>query len=256
MDNIDREGANNSYRKSYFLKNIKKGFYKLSHDKNILDKGTDKINITNNITKPNITTLNGFWNSNITIDKKTNKVVVDTFFNFDDDDFNIKQINNILGDFNLFEMRDKCYYILPELATKEKLKYYNCDMYNINDNIMLEDINLYYMKTSNNYIYDYIYNKKFGNGIYLEYFDFNRIIITTETTKGYLLLCRKKTNITYYISAFTLPKNSIIVIPKNTIHSDCFIYGDIITNYNICIKYSTALLQYYENIVKFNIITI
>ena len=81
-------------------------------------------------------------------------------------------------------------------------------------------------------------------------------VVTTETTKGYLLLCRKKTNITYYISAFTLPKNSIIVIPKNTIHSDCFIYGDIITSYNTNIKYSSALLQYYKNIVKFNIITI
>ena len=37
-------------------------------------------------------------------------------------------------------MKDKCYYIIPELATKEKLKYYNCDMYNINDNINDKDL--------------------------------------------------------------------------------------------------------------------
>jgi hypothetical protein len=254
MDIIDRKGINNSYRKSIYMKSLNSGIYCYNNN---LKETKNNITINNsNVIKPNITVLNGYNNNNIIIKQNIVNNNMNDIFMFDDILDEQLQVNNILGDSNVFEMKNEQYYIIPELASREKLKYYGCNMYNINENINIEKTNLYLLKTSENYMDDYIYNKHYGNGIYLEYFDFDRVIITNNKTKGYLLLCSKKSSISYYISAFILPKNTCIIIPKNTIHSDCFLYGECITSYNITKNYSTSHLHYLKKLVKFNMISI
>ena len=181
---INRVGKNNSKMKTYNIIQILSGnsyytFSNFSLKKPIYPNiKTDPINLI----KPSITTITGIWDTNKMIKSNSlneiNKIInmdVDDMFSFDDmdltfsseDEYQVNKLSdsNILGDNVLFRCEFNQYYFKPVEATKETVSYYNCKLINKNETFYLNsenDLALFDMEISHNYIDDYIMNDMYG----------------------------------------------------------------------------------------------
>ena len=274
---INRVGKNDSKMQTYNIIQVLSGnsyytFSNFSLKKPLYPK------IENNITeiiKPSITTITGIWdtskmiksNSLNEIDKMIN-MDIDDVFSFDDMDLSFSseeeyQVNklsdsNILGDNVLFKCEFDQYYFKPIEATKETVAYYNCKLIDKNETFFINsenDLALFDMEISSNYIKDYIMDEMYGGGIYLEYHDFPHIYIPTdEMSAGYIMLAKKIQNNRYDVSAFKIPSGKALYIGSNVIHNDCFLNGNYHVAYGMSNKYSTAILRNDNTLVSFNFI--
>lgn len=274
---INRVGKNNSKMKTYNIIQILSGnsyytFSNFSLKKPIYPNiKTDLINLI----KPSITTITGIWDTNKMIKSNSlneiNKIInmdVDDMFSFDDmdltfsseDEYQVNKLSdsNILGDNVLFKCEFNQYYFKPVEATKETVSYYNCKLINKNETFYLNsenDLALFDMEISHNYIDDYIMNEMYGGGIYLEYHDFPHIYIPTEEiSDGYILLAKQIQNNRYDVTAFKIPYGKALYIEPNVIHNDCFLTGNYHVAYGFSKNYSTAILKNINTLVSFNFI--
>tara|TARA_B110000908_G_scaffold169266_1_gene226029 strand:+ start:887 stop:1753 length:867 start_codon:yes stop_codon:yes gene_type:complete len=233
------------------------------------------------IQKPLITTINGIWDTNKMIKSNSlneiNKLInqVDesnNMFGFEEAELSFsseeefKNItntiktseSNILGNNVTLKCRFNHYYFKPVIATKETVAYYDCKLIEQGESILFnsnENMAMYHMEISNNYINEYIMNEKYGGGIYLEYHNLPHIYIPVNCyNSGYIILAKKIKNNRYDATAFTIPLGKALYINPNVIHNDCFLIGNYNVVYGLSKKYSTAILKNGFKLVRFNFI--
>lgn len=253
----------------------------LEPDKNyIFSEG--KFTITDNfpetkifkISKPPITTITGEWNNNKII-KSTSLNNLDKLIHSDsasyndmfefcmDDDSSSEEdisnkntFSNILGHNVKLNCDSNYYYFKPIIATNENVSYYNCKLIDEGETFHFyspEEMALFNMNISFNYIKDYIMDENKGGGIYLEYHNLPHIYIPlNDNCSGYIILAKQKKSNIYDVSAFKIPYGKALIIPSNIIHNDCFLIGDYNVVYGKSTNYSTAILKEGEKLVNFN----
>lgn len=279
---INRYGKHGGKMESLEIVQIlkKNCFYSLKKDIFNLEKNTETIKDNIDITKPSITTIDGIWDNSKMIrstsldelSKLINPISSnDDMFEFDElelsfsseDDYenlskNKNTESNILGDNVVFKCEDDQYYLRVEEATKEKLAYYDCKLLDQNEVFYFnsdENMALFKMEITNNYIEDYIMDESRGGGIYFEYHNLPHIHIPLdEDSRGCIILAKKIRNNRYDVSAFTIPLGKALYINPNVIHNDCFLIGDYNVVYGMSKNYSTAILKNFNKLVEFNFI--
>lgn len=279
---INRYGNEGGKMESLEIVQILKGncFYSLKNNLFRLEHFSSNLKINQNIVKPSITTIDGIWDSSKMIRSTSldelNKLVIpdnndDDMFSFDEmelsfsseDDFenvnNVKNTeSNILGDNVVFKCEDEQYYLRVQEATKEKLAYYDCKLLEQNESFYFnsnENMALFKMEITNNYIKDYIMDESRGGGIYFEYHNLPHIYLPlNKSSRGCIILAKKIRNNRYDVSAFYIPYGKALYINPNVIHNDCFLIGDYHVVYGKSKNYSTAILKNFNKLVEFNFI--
>lgn len=274
----------------YNIDKIKK-IYKI---KNILHYITTKILKTEyiHIPNPNFTTprfftferkyiLDEHQTTNLKFNKIENKI----------NNKNQNNNNNILGNNEKFIVKDLQKLTIPiEMATVEKLAYYNCFMLNPNEKFILEgehSVGLFEMYIGKNYLNDYLLAEEYGNGLYLEkhnqphYYNYLQIVENNYFNdehyindknygynhnhlnrdkkimfeqRGFLLLGKQNDDLSYSITGFIIPNNVGIYLPPNVLHCDGTLRGRYQVIYSKTDDYNTYLLHNeYNNILKLRI---
>tara|TARA_B110000977_G_scaffold201843_1_gene299203 strand:- start:4202 stop:5044 length:843 start_codon:yes stop_codon:yes gene_type:complete len=269
---ICREGKNGSKMETLnILKIIKKNKnYKLVNT--IFEETYKKeTHAVKNIIKPPITVLNGNWD-NYSIIKSTSTDKINQLinqnnlgdFNFeldfeidnDSDDISTEARNtfsNILGNNVELLCFSNNYYIKPIAATSENVAYYGCKLLNQDDIFYFkskQDMAIFKIVITYDYVNEYV--MKLGGGVYLEHFDLHHIHIPLNNeSSGYIILAKQKAENNYELSAFQIPFGKALIIPPNITHNDCFLVGNYNIIYGISEDYSTAILKYGNELVKF-----
>lgn len=196
--------------------------------------------------------------------------------------------NNILGSNEKFIVKDLNKLTIPiEIATVEKLAYYNCFLLKPNEKFILEGehpVGLYEMYIGKNYLNDYLLAENYGNGLYLEkhnqphYYNYLQIVENNYSNdehyindkhyaynhnhlnrdkkilfeqRGFLLLGKQNNDLTFSITGFIIPNNVGIYIPPNVLHCDGTLRGRYQVIYSKTNNYNTYLLHNeYNNIIK------
>ena len=157
----------------------------------------------------------------------------------------IESNNNILGSNKFIFIEDETLKIPVEIATNNKLSYYLCnliengDIFNLYNNNIIQNFNI---KVGSNYLNDYILQKGFGDGLYIEKHDsphFHQPLNSNCT--GYLLLGKIKKD-ELILTAFIIPYGKAVYIPSNVLHCDACLVGDYNVIYTITENYKTYLI--------------
>lgn len=275
---IYRIGKNGDKMESICIVKIlkKNKNYRLVDDS--FEETTDEIDqYTSKIIKPPITILNGKWNFKKII-KSTSMENINKIINKSDDietfqmDFftisetdsetdsssdNIYDSKNTSSNIHGNNIKLSCfsnnYYLKPIQATKENVAYYDCKLLDQNEVFNFKskkDMAIFEMIITFDYVNDYVMNE--GSGLYLEHLDIHHIHIPTEVyCSGYIILAKEKSNNIFEISAFQIPYGKALIIPPNVIHNDCFLVGKFNIVYGTSKNYTTGILKYYNELVKF-----
>jgi hypothetical protein len=166
--------------------------------------------------------------------------------------------NNILGDTNIFDSYFDTLDIPIEIATSEKLDYYDCKLIEENDIFTfdtLENLPLTKVSIGEKYLENFILQENFGNGFYLEYHNNPHFHMPcNKNSKGYLILAKRITQLEYHLTAFIIPFGKAIYMPPYVMHNDCCLIGDYYVVYSKSTEFSTANLYHKNTLVKINFI--
>ena len=194
----------------------------------------NKSNKVSTVIIPKYCEVKGIWNQDL------------SFSNLDE---------NILGNCCQFTSLFPKYNIPIEVATKEKLAYYNCQFKKIGDNLGINcDVNLPLTVVSigKKYFNHYIMKKQHGNGFYLEYHDrphYHQPL--NYKASGFIILGKRINQELYHLTGFRIPYGYGIYMPKGVLHNDCCLTGDYLVIYSKTKNFSTANFYYKNNLVKF-----
>jgi len=158
---------------------------------------------------------------------------------------------NILGRID-FLLTDKEIKIPINEGLKEYFMYYNCFLLEKDDKIIFDskDMPLFEMKIGDNYFENYILNKEYANGMYIEYHNTPHYYISNENSGGFIIL-GKKINTKYKISAIKIPLNKALYIPPYVLHNDCCLIGEYKVMYNMAEDFSTVRLVDRQKVNEF-----
>lgn len=168
--------------------------------------------------------------------------------------------NNILGaDINFYINENMV--IIPRLSISiGALLFYGVSVLRDCESIFLDnpiDFNLYNVEIGKNYVKDYLLNKEFGKGFYLESHGLPHIYhFNSNKHSGYIIVA-KKLNSIFLIHAIDVSqmKDCILVINPYVYHSDAYLVGSINVAYGKINDYKTyIILDNYKNIVNFEIV--
>ena len=168
--------------------------------------------------------------------------------------------NNILGsDINFYINENMV--IIPRLSISfGTLLFYGISVIRNSESIFLDnpvDFNLYNVEIGKNYVNDYLLNKEFGKGFYLESHRLPHIYhFNSNKHSGYIIVA-KKLNSMFLIHAIDVSQmnNCILVINPYVYHSDAYLVGSINVAYGKINEYKTyIILDNYRNIVNFEIV--
>ena len=154
---------------------------------------------------------------------------------------------NILGGIGIL-LTEKEISIPINEGLKEYFMYYNSFLLEKNDKIIFDckDMPLFEMDIGKDYFENYILNKDYANGMYIEYHNTPHYYISNDNSNGFIIL-GKKINNTYKISAINIPKNKALYIPPYTLHNDCCLIGQYKVMYNMAEEFSTVRLVDRDN---------
>lgn len=158
---------------------------------------------------------------------------------------------NILGGIDLL-LTDKEIKIPINEGLKEYFMYYNCFLLEKDDKIIFDskDMPLFLMEIGKDYFQNYILNKEYANGMYIEYHNTPHYYISNENFGGVIVL-GKKINNKYKISAIKIPINKALYIPPYVLHNDCCLIGEYKVMYNMAEDFETVRLVDRENRMEF-----
>ncbi len=162
-------------------------------------------------------------------------------FNLNLNEFNLNE-SNILGGIGILKT-DKELLIPVNEGLKEYFMYYNCFLLETDDKIIFDskDMPLFEMNIGKDYFENYILNKDYANGMYIEYHNTPHYYISGENSEGFIVL-GKKINNKYKLSAIKIPKNKALYIPPYVLHNDCGLIGEYKVMYNLAEDFSTVRL--------------
>lgn len=152
---------------------------------------------------------------------------------------------NILGGFDKLELTDNIIKIPICYATKENVKYYNCELVEDNESIIFEsekDLPFFTVSIGKDYIKDYIMKKEIGGGVYLEYHNTPHFHTPTDKLSSGFIIIGRKIEKTIELTGFKIPFGFGLFMPPYVIHNDCFLIGNWNVIYTYAREFSTALL--------------
>lgn len=154
--------------------------------------------------------------------------------------------SSILGDIGPFISQNKIVEIPIAATLPETLSYYGAQLLHKGDRLRFETkvaLPLFAMHIGDDYIQDYMLQKRHANGIFLEYHDKPHFHMPLDThAKGFLILGKKITQELYHLSAFAIPYMSAIYTPPDVIHNDSFLIGKYAVVYSQTDDFSTVRL--------------
>lgn len=154
---------------------------------------------------------------------------------------------NILGKFGKIIVPNEI-SIPVNLASYENVRYYGASLYSLFDIVKFqakEKLSLTEMIIGSDYVNNYIMNKDYGGGQYLEYHDnphFHSPM--SPDCKGCLILGKMNNELTKIrLSAFIIPYYKAIYTPGYVIHNDANLVGKWLVVYSKTDNYSTVLMR-------------
>jgi hypothetical protein len=206
--------------------------------------------ITNNVDK--IIKKNIEYDYNLNENKESKLKYVEVCGEWINSDENTNN-TNILGGIGLFKTEHKI-NIPINFGKKEYFMYFNCFLLDKNDTIIfdMKDMPIFEMDIGENYFQNYIMNKEFGKGMYIEYHNTPHYYINLNKTNytnynSYIILGKKLDNI-YKFAALTIPQDKMLYIPPYILHNDCCLVGKYKVMYNMAEDFSTVRFVNKNNI--------
>jgi hypothetical protein len=159
--------------------------------------------------------------------------------------------SNILGGIGNLLTEKKLTIPINE-GKKEFFMYYNCFLLDFDDKIIFDckDMPIFEMKIGINYFENYILNKEYANGMYIEYHNTPHYYLSNLNSSGFIIL-GKKINNQFKLSALKIPSNKALYIPPYILHNDCCLIGEYKVMYNLAEDFSTVRLVNRDNIEEF-----
>lgn len=166
--------------------------------------------------------------------------------------------SNILGDNGIFSTETNQLVIPVMEATEENLKYYNCRLLGIDDEVEFQtngELPITVVEIGKNYVEEYLYGS--GHGSYLEYHKtphYHRGM--NEEARGYLVVgkwyCDEESNEDEYfckiqLSAVKIPFGKAVYMSPFVVHTDQFLIGKYEVVYTKSVVYSTVTLKRKDN---------
>lgn len=198
---------------------------------------TSSYMITNNVDK--IIKKNIEYNYNLNENKESEIKYIEVYGEWIKSNEIIND-SNILGGVGLFKT-DSIINIPLNEGKKEYFMYFNCFLLDQCDKIIFDTKNmpLFEMDIGEDYFKNYIMNKEYGNGMYIEYHNTPHYYISSMDSSGHIILGKKYDNL-YKFAGFTIPQGKMLYIPPYVLHNDCCLVGKYKVMYNLAEDFSTV----------------
>lgn len=154
--------------------------------------------------------------------------------------------SNLLGNFGKVLINNEI-NIPINTANKGNVSFYGAKLFNIFEILYFKSkdtLPLTEMIIGKDYVKNFIEQKEYGGGQYLEYHDNPHYHSPMQSdNKGYYILGKKINNNKIRISAFSIPYLTGIYTPGFVIHSDANLVGKWMVVYSKTNIYSTVLMR-------------